>query len=267
MRLYATIFVAVGLSAIAYADEPATKPAATRPESVAITGKIKSDSPIVKLVAVDRLWADVLKVSREEAAVSGGDEFVYAAKLEKDGAFSIAKLIPTRTYDLIAWTKAGGDGDAKIVRWEGVTMDYHRPIMPDKEFSADDRKWIEDFISKTPGFYDRCRPLWIAADHKHATVAVELARTQDFYAAKGGEVIYRTELWYFENLFGGWEKDKNTERVIARWRGDGAKLPAWQIVPQLGGISIAADGTFPKIEITLPEKPDPKRGSIGGLTK
>lgn len=230
---------------------------ATRPASVTLTGTITTKAPIKKILAVDRLWADVLKVSAAEPK----DEFVYPGTIDADGRFSVPRLLPGRTYDLIVWTQDG----SRLVRWEGVTMDYHRPIKRDGEYTKEDRAWLDEFLGKTPQFYDKCRALWIAADHKHATVAVELARTAPFYADKGGEVIYRVELWYFENLFGGWAKDKNTERVIARWRGKGDKLPAWQYVPQLGGIPIDEAGKFQRVEVTLPEKPDPKRGTTGPL--
>ena len=256
LALLALAGMAWGQSAPEAATEPAPKP-----ESVTLAGKITGGGALGRVVAVDRQWADVLKVSKEEAK----DEFVYPASLtDKAWTFSVPKLLPGRTYDLIVWTTTK---DGAAVRWEGVNMDYHRPILPDKPLEAEDRKWIEDFLRETPQFYDKCRPLWMAADHKHATVLVELARTNGFFSSKNDEVIYRAELWYFENLFGGWAKDKNTERVVSRWRGAGEKLPAWQYVPALGGITIKADGTYDAINVTLPDAPDAKRGTTGGLKR
>ena len=145
-------------------------------------------------------------------------------------------------------------------------MDYHRPITPDKPFDAEDRAWIENFINNTPQFYDKHRVLWMAADHRHATVLVELQRTREFYSGGSGEIVYRTDLWYFENLFGGWAKDKNTEKVMVRWRGPAAEFPKnWLFVPQLGGVTLSAQGKAAPVDFTLPEKPDPKRGVAGGL--
>ena len=122
-----------------------------------------------------------------------------------------------------------------------------------------------------PQFYDKVRPLKIAADHQHATVLVELIRTRDFHSDTGGEVIYRVELWYFENLFGGWAKDANTEKVIARVRGKPSDLPKnWQFLPQLGNLpaldpTTTAPATQAGEPIMLPEKPDPKNGVVGGI--
>ena len=51
-------------------------------------------------------------------------------------------------------------------------------------------------------FTNKNRVLWMAADHKHATLLVELIRDSDFHSDAGGEMVYRVELWYFENYFG-----------------------------------------------------------------
>ena len=242
---------------------PASQPAATAKATASqIQGNIKTKDTLTRIVAVDRQWADVLKTSKSDCR----DDFVYEAQFDpQTGAFLIPKLLPGRTYDLIVWTK---NAAVETTRWEGVSMDYHREITPDKPATAEDRQWIEDWVAKIPEFYDKCRVLSIAADHKHATVLVELIRTRDFYADKGGEVIYRTELWYFENLFGGWAKDKNTEKVMARWRSKGDALPKnWQFVPQIGGIEIDPSSGEAHLDFTLPEKPDPKRGLAGSVPK
>ncbi len=234
------------------ATQPATQAAISEGPANTIVGVIHSSTPVSKIVAVDRIWADVQKVTKQEK-----DDNIHAGTWDAaTGAFIIPGLLPGRTYDIIVWNSQG--------RWEGVTMDYHRPITPDKPFDADDRAWIENFINNTPQFYDKHRVLWMAADHRHATVLVELQRTRSFVDGAAGDVIYRVELWYFENLFGGWAKDKNTEKVLVRWRGAGTDFPKlWQFVPQLGGITLSALGKAPSMVVTLPEKGDPKRGVAG----
>ena len=241
----------------AVSASPQTQPAsAPAPTSAKITGTIVSTTPITRIAAVDRPWADTLKISQSDPQ----NEYLYPGQCDpKTGVFVIDNLLPGRTYDLIVWNQAG--------RWEGVNLAFHRPILRAAEAITDeDKLWLKEFIEKTPQFYDRSRILWMAGDHKHATLLVELVRTRDFHSGKAGEVIFRTELWYFENLFGGWAKDKNTERVISRWRGPGKDAPAvWQYVPQLGGITIPAAGPTPPLHVTLPEKPDKKRGLAGSL--
>jgi hypothetical protein len=234
-----------------------TQPAAS------LSGKIDSKAKITRVAAVDRSLADVLKTS----AMNPKDQFLYDAAVNDKGEFHVDTLLARHSYDLIVWTVAA---DGAATRWEGVNMDYHRAIVPSTACTPDDRKEIEKLITDPPQFYDKVRPLKMAADHQHACVLVELIRTRDFHDDKGGEVIYRVELWYFENLFGGWAKDNNTEKVVVRARGKPADLPQnWQFLPQLGNLpageaSTTAPASQPG-EITLPEKPDVKFGILGGI--
>ena len=233
---------------------------AAQPAPVSLKGKIDTPHQLVRLVAVDRAWADVLKTSQLTSTPDPKlkDDFVYEAHLAPDKTFHIDNLLPNRQYDLIAWTKDGGGVET---RWEGANMDYHRDIKPSTPATPEDRKAIEAAITEPQQFYDKVRVLGIAADHQHATVIVELMRTRDFYADKG-DVIYRVELWYYENLFGGWAKDKNTERVLSRLRGKANALPAsYQFEPTLGGITPAKD----LLTLKLPEAPTPKHGIAGGI--
>lgn len=237
--------------------------AADTQPALSLRGTLTSKTRITRLVAVDRAWADVLKTSEKDPK----DQFLYEATVDPAGKFHVDNLLPGRAYDLIAWTSAPDD---TLTRWEGVNMDYHRPIKPSTPATPEDRKAIETLITDVPQFYDKCRPLKIAADHQHATVLVELMRTRDFHSDAGGEVIYRVELWYFENLFGGWAKDANTEKVMARVRGKPADLQQnWQFLPQLGNLpALPASATAPATPaepLSLPDKPDPKYGLAGGF--
>jgi hypothetical protein len=243
-------------------------PTASQPSTAAsVTGTFKTAGRITRLVAVDREWADVLKISEGRPM----DQFLYEGTVDAKGRFSVGGLLPGRGYDLIVWTTAA---DGTETRWEGASLDYHRPIKPSTAATAEDRKNIETLITDVPQFYDKCRPLRIAADHQHAAVLVELIRTRDFHSDTGGEVIYRVEVWYFENLFGGWAKDANTEKVLARVRGKPGELQKnWQFLPELGGLTATADAAVPASQpatrtaviITLPDKPDPRHGVVGGI--
>ena len=223
-----------------------------------LTGTLTSPQKITRLAAIDRQSSDPLKTSLQNPT----DPFLYEATLQptSDPAttkFTLPNLLPGHTYDLIAWTI---DTHGQSTRWEGITMDYHRPITPADPMTPEDRTWLENFVKDMPAFYDKSRVLHLAADHKHATLLVELARTRDFHSDKGGEIIYRTELWYFENLFGGWAKDKNTERVITRIRGNPSTLNLHlQYLPTLGAQSPSST----PISITLPEPPTTQNGLTG----
>jgi hypothetical protein len=225
-------------------SQPTSQPAVTQ-----LTGTLTTNDTVTRIAAVDRPWANVLKTSEENPK----DKFLYEGTYdEKTKSFTIKNLLPTRSYDLIIWTE---NAAKEKTRWEGVTMDYHREILPADVAADDDKKWLENFVKETPAFFDTCRILHLAADHKHATALVELKRTRDFHAQKNGEIIYRVELWYFENQFGGWAKDKNTEKVLARVRTP--KLPKnWQFLPALGNLSPSEK----PLAITLPEKPTDQIG-------
>ncbi len=256
MRKPALIFL-LPLAALAADTQPSTP--------ASLSGTIESKAHITRIAAVDRALADVLKTS----GLNPKDEFLYEGSVADKGHFQIDRLLAGHAYDLIVWTTAA---DGAVTRWEGVNMDYHRAIIPSTAATPDDRKAIESLITDPPQFYDKVRPLKIAADHQHATVLVELIRTRDFHSDSGGEVIYRVELWYFENLFGGWAKDNNTEKVLVRARGKPADLPQnWQFLPQLGNLpalapapsTASAPSTQPAL--TLPDSPDAKNGIVGGI--
>ncbi len=260
----------------AYGGAPASPPttgAATKAAPGSIRGMLKlaEGVKVTRLIAVDRTLAAVEKMgplggTPPEGARGGGaaggrkDDAIYEGAVGADGAFHVDQLLPGHLYDLIVWTRQGEGAAAKTVRWEGMTMDYHREVIASTEATAEDRKAIETLVTDVPTFYDKSRVLRIAADHQHATVLVEMIRTRDFDSNKGGEVIYRVELWYFENLFGGWAKDANTEKPLERLRGNPGAFPEnWQFLAELGGLSPGgAEAT-----ITLPEKADAKRGLAG----
>ena len=247
-KMIPLLFSVLLLGALGRADAPPSNAAGK------IEGTLESSQKILRIAAVDRTFADVLKTSQKNPK----DPFLYQGTLADNGKFTIDKLIPGHTYDLIVWTQ-NSNGDT--TRWEGIDMAYHRDINPSTPLTDADRTWLENFVKDMPSFYDKSRVLHMAADHKHATLLVELARTRDFHSDKGGEVIYRVELWYFENLFGGWAKDKNTEKVMVRWRGDGKQIEKnWQFIPDLGGIAPGA-----KVDLKLPGAADGKIGLAGGM--
>jgi hypothetical protein len=264
---------------------PATQVAgATQPaRRVDMHLTIASKDPIVRVVAVDRALADPLAITKDSPQTPTKDPFVYVAHADpKPGggsgvgaAFTVPNLLSGQHYDLIVWTQPAGlaaGANSALCRWEGCAMDYHRPIVPDQPASDEDTKWLKEFVATEPQFANKARVLWMAADHRHATLLVELIRDTEFHSGGSGEIIYRVELWYFENLFGGWAKDKNTERVLARWRGPGETFPpallgghggGWQFVPALGGVEPSADPGGSPLKLALPEKPDPRRGVLG----
>lgn len=117
----------------------------------------------------------------------------------------------------------------------------------------DDRKAITDLIHNPKAFENKQNILYINGDNTRATVLVELIRDKDFHAADGN-IIWRIELWYFENQFGGWAKVAQQNKVLRRERSKDqaaydAAVKKLKWIPQLGGIKLATDK--PSTEITL----------------
>jgi hypothetical protein len=132
------------------------------------------------------------------------------------------------------------------------------------DFSPDDVKALLTFVGDLKDFMEIRRPLYVRGHGRRATMLLELMRTRQFYASKG-EVIWRVELWYFENQYGGWEKLANQEVVLRRERitpGDWRRIDV-AYYPELSA-HVAADGTSKPIKFTLPPKTDASRGRPAG---
>lgn len=130
------------------------------------------------------------------------------------------------------------------------------------KFSADDAKAITDWIAKLQDFMEIRRPLYIHGNGRRCTVLLELMRTREHYAG-GGQFVWRVELWYFQNEYGGWEKVPNQERVLRRQRiapGEWSKI-SLEYYPELSG-HIDEAGYCRPIEFALPEKADLSRGRL-----
>ncbi len=159
-------------------------------------------------------------------------------------------LLPETSYEL-ALTLAGG------TILQGVNLNWYgldASIADAAPLGDDDRKAIADLIKDPKAFENKQNILNMTGDNTRATVLVELIRDKDFHAS-GGNIIWRVELWYFENQFGGWAKVVQQNKVLRRERfKDQAAFEAatskikW--IPQLGGITLAKDKLT--TEITLP---------------
>ena len=128
---------------------------------------------------------------------------------------------------------------------QGVDMEWYS-LVPDKknaeELSDDDRQQMNDVLKKVLSFYNINDAVLTQGNHNRAVMLVQLARDKAFHSDKGDEeVIWRPELWYFENHHGGWEKVPQTDRVLRRERFATHKeyhtvLDVLKWVPELGGL-------------------------------
>jgi len=160
--------------------------------------------------------------------------------VRNDGAVAFDQLDSGTAYDLVIQLK-----DGRVLR--GVNMNWYdeEPARPNAgEITDDDREQIGQLVSDVLSFYNISRIVALAGDHNRAVVLVERTRTSKFHSDKGNEVIFRMEIWYFKNEFGGWQEVTQENKVLVRKRlATDAQYQAlvdplrW--VPALGGITVA----------------------------
>jgi hypothetical protein len=143
---------------------------------------------------------------------------------------------------------------------QGIDLSWYSPV-PEKKnpqtLDDDDRQQMDDVAKKVLSFYNINDTVIVRGNHNRAVVLMNLVRDKGFHSDTGDEVIWRPELWYYENHHGGWEKVLQTDRVVRRVRFKTSKeyhdvVDHLQWVPELGGVKVAADK--PDVTVTVPEK-------------
>jgi hypothetical protein len=130
---------------------------------------------------------------------------------------------------------------------QGVDLGWYNeePADPEAEpIGDDDRAQIKEILG-VPRFYNKCDILALRGDHNRATALVRLQRDNGFHSDAGGEIIWRIELWYFKNQYGGWEAVAQQNKVLRRERfaskaaydADAGKI-RW--TPELGGLRVSS---------------------------
>ena len=179
-----------------------------------------------------------MKVS--SATATSPEPKVNAAGKVSDQTAVFANLAANASYDVRLDLADGGVT-------QGVNLGWYdeEPAKPDAgEFTDDDRAAIKAIID-IPSFYNKSDILAVRGDHSRATVLVQLVRDKDFYNGKG-EVIWRVELWYFEEEFGGWEKVAQQNQILRRERFKThdaleAAIAKLKWAPELGGIYMSPE--------------------------
>jgi hypothetical protein len=186
-----------------------------------IEGRLFDSKAVTEVLAVDR---------ERDAVIEGGFD-------RETGKFRFSHLERGRRYDLVIRTGKG--------RIEGVDMRF-APQRDRKDasngesrpFESEDEQEIRLLIAKPNRFMNEVEALFVRGSDRSAVALVSLARTRDFHSDKGGEVIWRVELWYFRWQFGGWERVSNTENVLYRERIKGKTWREMRVAfdPALGGL-------------------------------
>jgi len=109
--------------------------------------------------------------------------------------------------------------DGRVLRGADMSWYTKEPAQPEAgPVDDDDRQQISALISNVTSFYNISRIVLINGDHNRATVLVERIRSTPFHGAAAGETIWRVELWYFVNNYGGWQERPQTNKVLIRRR-------------------------------------------------
>ena len=142
---------------------------------------------------------------------------------------------------------------------QGVDFGWYSRV-PDKAdagpLTDDDRQQMDDVRTKILSFFNRADLVAVRGNHHRAVMLVDLRQDGPFHSDRGGaEVIWRPELWYFENHHGGWEKPLQTDRNLRRERFPSAAayhavVDHLRWVPDLGGLKVRPGG--PDVTVTVP---------------
>lgn len=143
---------------------------------------------------------------------------------------------------------------------QGVDLAWYdlEPAKKDAgEPSDEDRKQINSLVSDIPRFYNKNEILSLSGDHDRAVGLVRLLRDKEFYGNSGEEIVWRIEVWYFKNQYGGWEAVSQQNKVLRRERfktraafREATEKLKW--TPALGGVHVPK-GRKERLIITLPE--------------
>jgi len=234
-------------------------PVASQPAAGDVTGRITPAGKVQALSAVCRATGKRYRPARFDA---------------KTGEFLFEALPGDAAYDICIRTTDGADIEGIDLTWHEARMLRLAAIRrkqlgmkpePPHQFGRADLAELEAYVRDLKDFADVRRPLYVHGFGRRAVMLVEVMRTRDFHARRGGELIWRTELWYFRYHYGGWERVGNVERVLERRR-----IPAdqWRQITKVyyPGLSAHVDekGRSAPITFEIPRTFDPARGRLAG---
>jgi hypothetical protein len=177
-------------------------------------------------IAFAFLGAAALAPASTLTVMTSGNEFSSAAATgSSEGSKSVAgkitkdrivfdKLLPGEHYDLTLTNAA-----AEITRL--VDLSWYSDAAADPKAAPlddEDRAAIKAILTDIKTFTNKNQIVTLVGTGERAVGLVELIRDTDFHANKGGEIIWRMEVWYFENQAGGWAKVQQQNRLIERVR-------------------------------------------------
>jgi hypothetical protein len=178
------------------------------------------------------------------------------------GRFRISGLAEG-VYDLRVLVEGG---------WiDGANLTLEATQKSDEPLTDEARAEILDLINNYPAsFQDITRPLAVQGNGRAAKALVELIRYTNFHSGKPGDVIWRVEVWVYEEANGAWVKKPHGWQVLSRVRAP-QEMPLndflnglWLFDPALGGIKVTKDRPVVELKYALPAKMDMSMGKAPG---
>ncbi|MBI2194426.1 MAG: hypothetical protein HYU36_20805 [Planctomycetes bacterium] len=196
-----------------------------------ILGRLAPAAAIHSVLAVQRLKNTMTEIRRAEFP----GEWDAAS-----GQFAVRGL-RGGVYDLVLRTDKGTIEGADL-RVEGDGPEA---------LTETDREALHSIIRKMDEFMNRKNILFVMGTQRRAKVLMDLCRDRVHHM--GDDLIWRVEIWQFENQYGAWQLSGQGLRgrtVLHREKAPQAVLEARRYLfePRLGGILVAEDQP-----VTLPE--------------
>lgn len=174
------------------------------------------------------------------AETSGGS--IASRGTWRDGMVRFENLLPTAPYQVRIEMRNGRVLQGVDLGWYAAVQDGS----PSEPLDEDARREIAGIVTKVPQFYNRSELLLLDGNAQRATALVQLIRDTAFHGDRGGEIIWRVELWYFEFQGGGWARVPQQNVVLRRERfrdreafERATSMLQWR--KELGGIRIGKD--------------------------
>jgi len=191
-----------------------------------------------------------------------------------DGRFEFAGLPGDAIYDIRVTTADGSifeGADMSMPDWRleelaAARRDFlNMPQQPLLPFTISDAEEITKLVSDTKGFADITRVMIIKGHGRFAAALVELIRTGRVAGVKSGNVIWRTDIWYFERTGNAWRRMDNQERTIERLVTEPSKLAGITAAfdPKMN-VKIENDGSSKTAYFTLSDSPNPSASRLAG---
>ena len=252
------LFAAVagaGLAAVRLVEDP---PPVRPPKVGGITGRVTAPGGVIRLRAVSRVTGRIYKPASLDPATG---RFVFE-NLPEDATYDLCvKLVGGREVEGIDLEFA----DARLLRLAEVRRkQLNLPPRRSGRFSMDDVRELQKFVRDMKDFMEIRRILYIRGHGLRATMLVELVRTRKFHQS-GGRIIWRVELWYFLNQFGGWQRLANQERLLRRAK---TSPQQWRKIhveyyPKLS-VYVNGEGKAAPVVFEIPAAGDITRGRVAG---